>query len=120
MDGRQVAVLVPTTLLAEQHFQTFSDRFADWPGRIAEFSRFKTAREIAAASRALAEGSIDIAIGTHQLLSKQLRFKRLGLVSIDEEHRFGVRQKEQLKALRAGRCADAHRHADSAHAGASA
>ncbi|CCD28811.1 Transcription-repair-coupling factor (TRCF) (ATP-dependent helicase Mfd) [Candidatus Glomeribacter gigasporarum BEG34] len=101
MDGRQVAVLVPTTLLAEQHFQTFSDRFADWPVRIAEFSRFKTAREIAAASRALAEGSIDIAIGTHQLLSKQLRFKRLGLVIIDEEHRFGVRQKEQLKALRA-------------------
>jgi len=100
-DGKQVAVLVPTTLLAEQHFNTFSDRFADWPVKIAEFSRFRTAKETADAITGLAEGRIDIAIGTHKLVSKDVRFKNLGLVIIDEEHRFGVRQKEQFKALRA-------------------
>ncbi|HEX4986350.1 MAG TPA: transcription-repair coupling factor [Burkholderiales bacterium] len=100
-DGRQVAVLVPTTLLAEQHFQTFSDRFADWPVRIAELSRFRSAKETAAALEGVAAGRIDIAIGTHKLLSRGLNFRNLGLVVIDEEHRFGVRQKEQLKALRA-------------------
>ncbi|MFZ9529933.1 MAG: transcription-repair coupling factor, partial [Burkholderiales bacterium] len=100
-DGKQVAVLVPTTLLAEQHFNTFSDRFADWPVRIAEFSRFRTAKETADAITGLAEGRIDIAIGTHKLVSKDIHFKNLGLVIIDEEHRFGVRQKEQFKALRA-------------------
>ncbi len=100
-DGKQVAVLVPTTLLAEQHFNTFSDRFADWPVRIAELSRFRTAREQAEALAGLAEGRIDIAIGTHRLLQRDVRFLNLGLVIVDEEHRFGVRQKERLKALRA-------------------
>ena len=100
-DGKQVAVLVPTTLLAEQHFQTFSDRFAEWPVRIAELSRFRSARETGAALEGLAQGRIDIAIGTHKLLQRGVRFKDLGLVIIDEEHRFGVRQKERLKALRA-------------------
>jgi transcription-repair coupling factor (superfamily II helicase) len=100
-DGQQVAVLAPTTLLAEQHFGTFSDRFADWPVRIAELSRFRTGKETAEAVKGLAEGRIDIAIGTHKLLSREVKFKRLGLVIVDEEHRFGVRQKERLKALRA-------------------
>jgi transcription-repair coupling factor (superfamily II helicase) len=100
-DGRQVAVLVPTTLLAEQHFNTFSDRFADWPVRIAELSRFRTAAETAEALAGLAAGRIDIAIGTHKLLSREVKFANLGLVIVDEEHRFGVRQKERLKALRA-------------------
>ncbi len=99
--GRQVAVLCPTTLLCEQHFQTFSDRFADWPVRIAELSRFKTGKEAAQALQELADGRLDIVIGTHRLLQKDVRFSRLGLVIIDEEHRFGVRQKETLKALRA-------------------
>jgi len=99
-DGRQVAVLAPTTLLAEQHWQTFSDRFADWPVKVAELSRFKSAKEQADALAQLAEGKVDIIIGTHRLLQKDVRFKRLGLVIIDEEHRFGVRQKEALKALR--------------------
>ena len=104
-DGKQVAVLVPTTLLAEQHFNTFSDRFAQvedsWPVKIAELSRFRTAKETTDALKGLAEGRIDIAIGTHKLVSRDVKFKNLGLVIIDEEHRFGVRQKEQLKALRA-------------------
>jgi transcription-repair coupling factor (superfamily II helicase) len=100
-DGKQVAVLVPTTLLAEQHFQTFSDRFADWPVKIAELSRFRSARDTTTALAGLAEGKVDIAIGTHKLLSRGVKFKNLGLTIIDEEHRFGVRQKEQLKALRA-------------------
>ena len=100
-DGKQVAVLVPTTLLAEQHFNTFSDRFADWPVKIAEFSRFRTGKETTDAIAGLAEGRVDIAIGTHKLVSKDIHFKNLGLVIIDEEHRFGVRQKEQFKALRA-------------------
>ncbi|HEY9447439.1 MAG TPA: DEAD/DEAH box helicase, partial [Burkholderiales bacterium] len=100
-DGKQVAVLVPTTLLAEQHHNTFSDRFADWPVKIAELSRFRSAKEQAEALQGLAEGRIDIAIGTHALLQRSVKFKQLGLVIIDEEHRFGVRQKERLKALRA-------------------
>jgi transcription-repair coupling factor (superfamily II helicase) len=100
-DSQQVAVLTPTTLLAEQHFNTFSDRFADWPVRIAGLSRFRTGKETAAALKGLAEGRVDIAIGTHKLLSRDVKFKRLGLVIVDEEHRFGVRQKERLKALRA-------------------
>ncbi|NMG27710.1 transcription-repair coupling factor [Aromatoleum evansii] len=99
-DGKQVVVLTPTTLLAEQHYQTFSDRFADFPIRIAELSRFKSAKEQAEALKQLAEGKVDIIIGTHRLLQKDVQFKRLGLVIIDEEHRFGVRQKEALKALR--------------------
>jgi transcription-repair coupling factor (superfamily II helicase) len=99
-DSKQVVVLTPTTLLAEQHYQTFADRFADFPIRIAELSRFKSAKEQADALKQLAEGKVDIIIGTHRLLQKDVRFKRLGLVIIDEEHRFGVRQKEMLKALR--------------------
>ena len=100
MDNRQVAVLVPTTLLAQQHYQTFSDRFAPWPVRIAQISRFRSRRERDEVVRDLREGRIDVLIGTHQLLQPEVRFKRLGLVIIDEEHRFGVRQKEALKALR--------------------
>lgn len=99
--GKQVAVLCPTTLLCEQHYQTFVDRFADWPVKIAEISRFKTAKESAQALQELAEGKIDVIIGTHKLIGKEVRFNRLGLVVIDEEHRFGVRQKETLKAMRA-------------------
>jgi len=100
-DGMQVAVLTPTTLLAEQHFHTFSDRFAEWPIKIAELSRFRSGKETSTALEGLARGEIDIAIGTHKLLQKDVKFKRLGLVIVDEEHRFGVRQKEALKALRA-------------------
>ncbi len=100
-DGKQVAVLAPTTLLAEQHFQTFSDRFANWPVRIAELSRFRSSKEVKAAIEGINDGRIDIVIGTHKLISDDVRFKRLGLVIIDEEHRFGVKQKEALKALRA-------------------
>ena len=100
-DGKQVALLVPTTLLAEQHFQTFSDRFADFPVRIAELSRFRSAKEVKAALEGLAAGQIDLVIGTHKLLQPDVKFKNLGLVIIDEEHRFGVRQKERLKQLRA-------------------
>ena len=100
-DGKQVALLVPTTLLAEQHFQVFSDRFADWPVKLAELSRFRTGKEAKAVLEGLARGSIDLAIGTHRLIQPDVRFKNLGLVIIDEEHRFGVRQKEQLKRLRA-------------------
>jgi transcription-repair coupling factor (superfamily II helicase) len=100
-DKKQVAILCPTTLLAEQHFQTFSDRFADWPVTIAELSRFKSAKQAAETIARIASGELDIVIGTHKLLSKETKFPRLGLVIIDEEHRFGVRQKEALKALRA-------------------
>ncbi len=99
--GRQVAVLTPTTLLAEQHYQTFKDRFSSFPLQVAELSRFGTAKSTRNTLEALAEGKIDVVIGTHKLLSKEVRFKDLGLVIIDEEHRFGVRQKEQLKNLRA-------------------
>ncbi|MFT0734384.1 transcription-repair coupling factor [Ralstonia wenshanensis] len=101
MGGKQVAILAPTTLLAEQHYQTLVDRFADWPVRIAEISRFKNKKEIDAAIDAINAGTIDIVIGTHKLLSPDVKFDRLGLVIIDEEHRFGVRQKEALKTLRA-------------------
>ncbi|WP_371875682.1 transcription-repair coupling factor [Duganella dendranthematis] len=101
MGGKQVAILAPTTLLAEQHAQTFADRFADWPVRIAEMSRFRTGKEIAQAIKGMADGTLDIIIGTHKLLSDDVKFTRLGLVIIDEEHRFGVRQKEALKSLRA-------------------
>ena len=100
-DGKQVAVLCPTTLLAEQHFQTFSDRFADWPVRIAELSRFKSVKQAGEIIETVKKGDADIVIGTHKLLSKDVAFRKLGLVIIDEEHRFGVRQKEALKRLRA-------------------
>jgi transcription-repair coupling factor (superfamily II helicase) len=101
MGGKQVAILAPTTLLAEQHVATWKDRFADWPVRIVELSRFKTTKEINAALEAIAKGEADIIIGTHKLLSKETQFANLGLVIVDEEHRFGVRQKDALKALRA-------------------
>ena len=101
MEGKQVAVLVPTTLLAEQHFQNFSNRFADWPIKIAELSRFRSAKETTQALKELAEGKLDIIIGTHKLIQKDVKFHNLGLVIMDEEHRFGVQQKERLKALRA-------------------
>ena len=100
-DGKQVALLVPTTLLAEQHFQVFSDRFADWPVKLAELSRFRSSKEVKAVLEGLAEGKVDLVIGTHKLLQADVKFKNLGLVIIDEEHRFGVRQKERLKRLRA-------------------
>ncbi len=101
MDGKQVAVLVPTTLLAEQHFQNFSTRFADWPIKIAELSRFRSTKEVTQSLKDLAEGKLDIVIGTHKLIQKDVKFHNLGLVILDEEHRFGVQQKERLKALRA-------------------
>ena len=101
MGGKQVAILAPTTLLAEQHVATWKDRFADWPVRIVELSRFRTTKEINAALQAITSGEADIVIGTHKLLSKETQFARLGLVIVDEEHRFGVRQKDALKALRA-------------------
>jgi transcription-repair coupling factor (superfamily II helicase) len=100
-DGKQVAMLVPTTLLTEQHFQTFSDRFADLPVKLAELSRFRSGKEAKAVLDGLADGRIDLVIGTHRLIQSDVKFKRLGLVIIDEEHRFGVRHKEQLKRLRA-------------------
>jgi transcription-repair coupling factor (superfamily II helicase) len=99
--GKQVALLAPTTLLAEQHFQTLSDRFAKWPVKVAEMSRFRSAKEITAAIKGIADGTIDIVVGTHKLLSKDIHFQRLGLLIIDEEHRFGVRHKEAMKAMRA-------------------
>jgi transcription-repair coupling factor (superfamily II helicase) len=99
--GKQVALLAPTTLLAEQHYQTLVDRFAKWPVKVAELSRFRSAKEITAAIKGIADGTIDIVVGTHKLLSKDVRFERLGLLIIDEEHRFGVRHKEAMKAMRA-------------------
>lgn len=99
--GKQVAILVPTTLLAQQHFENFKDRFADWPFRIEVVSRFLTAKEQQAVLQDLADGKVDIVVGTHKLLQKDIKYKDLGLVIIDEEHRFGVRQKETFKSLRA-------------------
>ena len=99
--GRQVAVLAPTTLLAQQHYQNFRDRLADWPIRVDVLSRFKSKKETDAALVQIVEGKTDIIIGTHKLLQGDVRFKDLGLVIVDEEQRFGVRQKEQLKKLRA-------------------
>ena len=101
MSGRQVAVLCPTTLLAEQHAATFRDRFRAWPVTVAELSRFRTGKESAKVLAGLADGTVDIVIGTHKLLSDKAQFKNLGLVVIDEEHRFGVRQKEVLRKIRA-------------------
>lgn len=98
--GRQVAVLVPTTLLAQQHYDNFSDRFADWPVKVESLSRFRTAKQQKAITDGLAAGTVDIVVGTHKLLQENIQYKNLGLVVIDEEHRFGVRHKERLKALR--------------------
>jgi transcription-repair coupling factor (superfamily II helicase) len=99
--GKQVAFLAPTTLLAEQHFTTLVDRFAKWPVKVAEVSRFRSGREVTVTLKGLADGSVDIVVGTHKLLSESTKFKNLGLLIIDEEHRFGVRHKEAMKAMRA-------------------
>jgi transcription-repair coupling factor (superfamily II helicase) len=99
--GKQVAILAPTTLLAEQHFATLTDRFSKWPVKVMEMSRFRSAKEITAAVKGLADGSVDIVVGTHKLLSNTVKYKDLGLLIIDEEHRFGVRHKEAMKAMRA-------------------
>ncbi|MFM1926343.1 MAG: Transcription-repair-coupling factor [Pseudomonadota bacterium] len=99
--GKQVALLAPTTLLAEQHYQTLKDRFAKWPVQIAEVSRFRSGKEVTAALKGIADGTVDIVVGTHKLLSESTHFHNLGLLIIDEEHRFGVRHKEAMKALRA-------------------
>lgn len=101
MGGKQVAVLAPTTLLVEQHAQNFADRFADFPVKVASLSRFNNSKATKAALEGMADGTVDIVIGTHKLVQDDIKFKNLGLVIIDEEHRFGVRQKEQLKLLRA-------------------
>lgn len=100
MAGKQVAVLTPTTLLTQQHMENFRDRFADWPVQVDSLSRFRTKKEQDANLKKLAEGKIDIIIGTHKLLQPDVKYKNLGLVVIDEEHRFGVRQKERFKSLR--------------------
>ena len=99
-DGKQVAVLVPTTILAQQHFNTFSERYAPFPVAVKPMSRFQTGAEVSETQRGLADGTVDIVIGTHRLLSPETRFKQLGLVVIDEEQRFGVEHKEYLKRLR--------------------
>lgn len=101
MGGKQVAVLAPTTLLVEQHAQNFADRFADFPVKVASLSRFNNSKATKATLEGMADGTVDIVIGTHKLVQDDIKFKNLGLVIIDEEHRFGVRQKEQLKRLRA-------------------
>ena len=100
-NGTQVAVLVPTTLLAQQHFETFSDRFADWPVSVDVLNRFRSGKEKTDALKRLKDGKVDILIGTHQLLQEGVEFKDLGLIIVDEEHRFGVRHKERLKQMRA-------------------
>lgn len=99
-DGKQVAVLVPTTLLAQQHYQNFKDRFADWPINVEVVSRFRSTKEQAEVLAKVKEGKVDILIGTHRLIQKDVQFHNLGLLVIDEEHRFGVQQKEKLKSLR--------------------
>lgn len=99
-NGKQVALLVPTTLLAQQHYQIFNDRFADWPVKIELLSRFRSGREQSSVITGLRDGTIDIIIGTHKLIQGNIEYARLGLVIIDEEHRFGVRQKEKFKSLR--------------------
>lgn len=100
-NGKQVAILVPTTLLAQQHFENFRDRFANLPIRVEVLSRFKTAKEQKVVLQDLADGKVDLVVGTHKLLSSDIVFKDLGLLIVDEEHRFGVRQKEKMKAMRA-------------------
>lgn len=99
--GKQVAILAPTTLLAQQHYESLKDRFAEWPITIEVLSRFRTTKEVNQVTDRIAEGKVDIVVGTHKLLQPDIKFKNLGLLIIDEEHRFGVRQKEQIKALRA-------------------
>ncbi len=98
--GKQVAILVPTTLLAQQHFESLKDRFADWPVNVELLSRFRTDSEVEEVQKKLANGKVDIVVGTHKILQAGLNYKALGLLIIDEEHRFGVRQKDKLKSLR--------------------
>lgn len=98
--GKQVAILVPTTLLAQQHYENFKDRFADWPIRVEQLSRFSGSKATKETVDGLAQGKVDIVIGTHKLIQNDIKFKQLGLLIIDEEHRFGVRQKEKMKAMR--------------------
>lgn len=100
-EGKQVTMLVPTTLLAQQHFENFQNRFANFPVKVALLSRFKTAKEQKITLEELEEGKVDIVIGTHKLLNKDIKYRDLGLLIVDEEHRFGVRQKEKVKSLRA-------------------
>ena len=100
LDGKQVGVLVPTPILAQQHFETFSERFAPYPITVKPLSRFQTPKESEAAKEGVADGSVDVLIGTHRLLTGEVRFKDLGLVVIDEEQRFGVLHKEKFKMLR--------------------
>src|SRR4030095_5813315 len=100
-EGRQVAVLVPTTVLAQQHWNTFTDRFGPFPAKVELLSRFRSPKEQKAVVAGLKSGAVDVVIGTHRLLSKDVQFKRLGLLIIDEEHRFGVAHKERMKQLRA-------------------
>ncbi len=102
MAGKQVAVLVPTTVLALQHYETFVERMANYPVKVAHISRFSSAKEVKDTLEKVQNGQIDILVGTHRLLSKDIRFKDLGLIIIDEEQRFGVRAKEQLKTLKVG------------------
>ncbi|MCZ7615052.1 MAG: DEAD/DEAH box helicase [Ignavibacteriaceae bacterium] len=99
-DGKQVALLVPTTILAEQHFNTFKDRLSQFPVKVAALSRFQTKKEQSEILSQLKQGNVDIVIGTHRLLSKDIKFKDLGLLMIDEEHRFGVTSKEKLRELK--------------------
>ncbi len=113
MSGKQVAVVVPTTLLARQHFKTFSERFRGYPLKVAQASRLVTAKEMSATRAGLTDGSVDIVVGTHAILGKQIKFRDLGLVVVDEEQHFGVAHKERLKSLRAEvHCTDAYRNAD--------
>ena len=114
-NNKQVAVLVPTTLLAQQHFDNFRDRFANWPVRIEMLSRFRSAKEQTQILEQASEGKIDILIGTHKLLQSDVKWKDLGLLIVDEEHRFGVRHKERIKAMRADVDSDPDRNADPAH-----
>lgn len=100
-NNKQVAVLVPTTLLAQQHYESFKDRFADWPIRIEVLSRFGSSKSHSKTIEDLADGKVDIVIGTHKILQQNIQFKNLGLMIVDEEHRFGVRDKERIKAMRA-------------------
>jgi len=117
MDGKQVAFLVPTTILAEQHYLTFTQRLSPFPLKVARLSRLQDAAEQREVIRGLAAGSVDICIGTHRLLQKDVSFKDLGLLIIDEEQRFGVTHKEHLKKLRLrGGCAHPYSHPHSAHA----
>ena len=99
--NKQITILVPTTLLAQQHYESFRDRFADWPVRVESLSRFRSKKDQDSVIEGLAKGTVDIVIGTHKLLSSSIKYKNLGLVIIDEEHRFGVSQKEKFKSLRA-------------------